>query len=163
MISTRNIFCESIDNRLSWWAAIEGAVSLLVASLPVIGGHVIAHWRHILPRSTVYQSLKFRKSFRNKPSVHTQQSTQEMNPVIFPPEAYLEREKTIEIIVSAGSSTLASDSDILEEPVSHLQHFTRMGRRGSNNDLSNLSSNTTTITKEGDIVEEHSRDPLEHV
>ena len=160
MISTRNIFCESIDNRLSWWAAIEGAVSLLVASLPVIGGRMIAHWRHILPRSTVHQSLKFGKSFRNKPSVHTQQSTQEMNPVTFPPEAYLEREKTIEMIVSAGSSTLASDSDISEE---HLQHFTRMGRRGSNNDLSDLSSNTTTITKEGDIVEEHSRDPLEHV
>ena len=121
---------------------------------------MIAHWRHILPRSTVHQSLKFGKSFRNKPSVHTQQSTQEMNPVTFRPEAYLEREKTIEMIVSAGSSTLASDSDISEE---HLQHFTRMGRRGSNNDLSDLSSNTTTITKEGDIVEEHSRDPLEHV
>jgi hypothetical protein len=83
-----------------------------------------------------------------------------MNPVTFPPEAYLEREKTIEMIVSAGSSTLASDSDISEE---HLQHFTRMGRRGSNNDLSDLSSNTMTITKEVDIQEEHSRDLLEHV
>src|SRR5438552_19180419 len=106
MISMCNIFCESIDNRLSWWAAIEGAVSLLVASLPVIGGRMISHWRHILTRSTMHQSLNFSKSFRSRHSLHTQRSIHtlhDIDAVDVIPGAYITAEKTVETVISAGS------------------------------------------------------------
>jgi hypothetical protein len=161
MTSTRNIpLVNFSDSRLSWWAAIEGAVSLLVASLPIIGGRLIARWRHILTRNSVHQSLNFSKSFRSKHSVHTQHSIHELDPVPFSPGAYTGSEKTIETFVSSGS-TLAGDSETLEEePVSLFQHVTRMGRRGSTNTLNDPNSYTVTIKKEVYIREEHGENPL---
>ena len=74
-------------------------------------------------------------------------------------------EKTIETVISAGSSTLAGD-DMKEdsEPSSLIQHMARMGRRGSNHEiLNNRDSNTVTITKEVYIREEHVGDPQQIV
>jgi len=160
------------DARLSWWAAIEGAVSLLVASLPVIGGRVISRWRHVLTRHTGTHSLNVSKSFRSKHSVHIQQSTHtlhEMDAVEVIPGAYPTGERKIETIVSSGS-TLAEDSkdgnSVEEEPVSLIQNMARMGRRGSNSDAlaDARSSNVITIRKEVYIsTEEPSGDSQQQV
>ena len=74
-------------------------------------------------------------------------------------------EKTVETVISAGSSTLAGD-DIKEdnEPSSLIQHMARMGRRGSNHEIvNNRNSNTVTIKKEVYIREEHVGDPQQIV
>jgi hypothetical protein len=81
------------------------------------------------------------------------------------PGAYMGKKNTIETVISAGSSTLAGD-DIKEdsEPVSLIQHMTKMGRRGSNHEASNnRNSNTVTILKEVYIREEHVGDPQQIV
>lgn len=81
------------------------------------------------------------------------------------PGAYSGRDKTVETIISAGSSTLASD-DIKEdsEPTSLIQHMARMGRRGSNHEvLNDRDSYAVTIRKEVYIREEHIGDPQQTV
>lgn len=165
---------EYTDNRLSWWAAIEGAVSLLVASLPVIGGRLISRWRQILSRHTVNNSLIVNKSFRSKQSMHTNRSTHhttlhEMDAVdVIPGATFDGGDKKIETIISAGS-TLAGDSTSAEdvEPVSLIQHMAKMGRRLSASEYL-PNSNTVTIKKEvyireenvGDIHEKASGSPV---
>lgn len=141
---------------LSWWAAIEGAVSLLVASLPVIGGRMISRWRHVLTRGSTHPSLRISKSLRSKKS-HTQRSAHtvhEMESMEYGPGPYLGDEKKVETMVSSGS-TLAGPE---EEPVSLIQHMAKMGRRGSNNDSNELGANVVTIKREMYICEEQTED-----
>jgi hypothetical protein len=71
---------------------------------------------------------------------------------------YTGSEKTIETVVSGGSSTtlageLVEENDV-EEPVSLIQHMAMMGRRGSDNHDPN-ARNRMTVTKEVYIREDH--------
>jgi hypothetical protein len=149
----------STNNRLSYWGAIEGSVSLLVASLPVIGGRMISHWRHILTRHTTRQSGNINKSFRQKQSNHTLQSAHsvhEMSPGKFDGRPFTGSEKTVETVISAGSTLRDSPGGEHEEPASLMQHMARMGRRGSNHfDPNDRNSNVVTVKKEVYIREEH--------
>ena len=153
------------DISISYWGAIEGAVSLLVASLPVIGGRMISKWRHIFIRSTNAQSLNLSKSLRNKTRGSTfisGHSVHDMNDSKFPNGTFSGGEKTIETVVSAGS-TLAEGSThgSEEEPVSLMQHMARMGRRASRDDHHSpqpQSPNGVTVRKEVYIREEHTGD-----
>lgn len=131
---------------------------------------MISHWRHILTRQTVQQSMNLSKSFRSKHSVHTQRSAHslhEMDAVEVIPGAYTGTDKKIETVISAGS-TLAEESreeSLDEEPVSLIQHMARMGRRGSSNEspAHDRNSNVVTIKKEVYIREERTGDPQEKV
>ena len=146
--------------------AIEGAVSLLVASLPVIGGRMIARWRHILTRHTVQHSLNLSRSVQSKhtknsahgkASVH---SDHELDVINYGSSLFTGSQKTIETVVSAGDITIAESSKDdfvpVEEPVSLIQHMARIGRRGSCiQERRDCNSNQVTITKEVYIREEH--------
>ena len=81
------------------------------------------------------------------------------------PGAFTGSEKTIETVISAGSSTLAGDDRKEDnEPSSLIQHMARIGRRGSSHEILNdRNSNTVTIRKEVYIREEHVGDPQQIV
>jgi len=137
------------NSSLSWWAALECSLSLLVASLPVLGGRLISRWRHILTRSTKGQSINLSKVARTKQSNNThntQNTTQHSVHDGF-------SQKTIETVVSAGSTFAESPGVQEEEPVSLIQHMVRMGRRSSNHDAE-VNPNQVTIKKEVYIREE---------
>ena len=140
------IRCVNIS--LNWWAALECSLSLLVASLPVLGGRMISRWRHILTRTTKSQSMNLSRVTRTKQSIntlHTQHTEHSVHDGF--------SQKTIETVVSAGS-TLNDSPGVQEvEPVSLLQHMVRMGRRSSNHDP-DINPNQVTIKTEVYIREE---------
>ena len=162
------------DRSISWWAGIEGAVALLVASLPVLGGRLISRWRHILTRNTTNRSRSFyfrQSQYKSRPLVRntrasshsTQQGTQgtqgtlEMASPKFPAAAYLGTEKTVETVISAGSTLTENGRETPEEePMSLMQHMARMGRRGSRDThhTAGQDANVVTIRKEVYIKEE---------
>jgi hypothetical protein len=159
----------AVNFRLSWWAGIEGAASLLVASLPVLGGRLISRWRHILTRHTTHRSFTISKSNNNKSKTarHTSHSTfsgskHEIS-LKYPPAAFLGTEKTVETVISAGSTLADQRSETSEEePMSLIQHMARMGRRGSRDTHHHGSvaegANVVTIRKEVYIKEEQRGD-----
>lgn len=80
------------------------------------------------------------------------------NSPTFPERALLGTEKTVETVISAGS-TLTETDDVRgeEEPMSLMQHVARMGRRGSRDEYARGSggaANVVTIRKEVYIKEE---------
>jgi len=155
-------------NSISYWGAIEGAVSLLVASLPVIGGRMIAKWRHILLRTTKAQSLNISRAIASK-SRHSQYVSQNtmhsMNDMKYPSGAFNGTEKTVETVISAGSTLAeASSTNSNEEPVSLMQHVARMGRLASRSERrpsEPTDPNSVTIRKEIFIREETKSPGLE--
>ena len=79
----------------------------------------------------------------------------------FPPAAFLGTEKTVETVISAGSTLADEGRDSPEEePLSLIQHMARMGRRGSRDthNTGNHDGNTVTIRKEVYIKEEQRDD-----
>jgi hypothetical protein len=130
-------------------------VALLVASLPVIGGRMIAKWRHILSRNTNVQSLILSRSLRSgrQSTNNKSMSTVELDQAKFVNGAFVNgKEKSIETVVSTGSFTIAEESDE-NEPASLLYHMARMGRQNSR-DRGHEEGNRVTIKKEVYIREE---------
>jgi hypothetical protein len=143
-----------VNRRLTYWGAIEGAVSLLVASAPVIGGRMIARWRHILARSTNVQSMNLSRSLRSKcRSGH--QSTQVLPSLrdgSLADVASEGGEKTIETFISTGSSTLAEGEYHEEEPSSLIHHMARMGQAGGRHEQSPAASDSNSTIKKGEYL-----------
>ena len=115
---------------------------------------MISHWRHLFARNTTHQSLRLTKTFRDRHSMHQQSAHTVHEMEVQGP--YMGTQKTIETVISAGSTIGGEGSDKNstgeEEPVSLIQHMARMGRRGSSHDVPH--GNVVTIKKEVYIREE---------
>jgi hypothetical protein len=122
---------------------------------------MISKWRHILTRGTNRSRTNRTSRFRSKhqslttatKSFHSSHSSP-----TFPERALIGGEKTVETVISAGS-TLAEteDSGAGEEPMSLMQHVARMGRRGSRDEYGRAggtAGNGITVRKEVYIKEE---------
>jgi hypothetical protein len=93
---------------------------------------MIARWRHILTRHTTRQSINLSRSFRHNQSMNTLQSSHTATEERFDASPFSGKEKTVETIISAGSSFAPpSPHGSTEEPAGLIQHMAKMGRRGS--------------------------------
>jgi len=80
-----------------------------------------------------------------------------MNEMKYPNGTFNGTEKTVETVISAGSTLgEGSQSGSDEEPISLMQHMARMGRRASRDERGppTLDPNVVTIRKEVYIREE---------
>jgi hypothetical protein len=155
------------------WQAVEGAVSLLVACLPVIGGRMISRWRHILTRSSTNRltlngqsKSVFGTSSTSRKSVY---STYEPGRVKDLGPYFLGDRSRISTTVTTGPLNpgvhdeidLSRESPELAEPVSLIQHMARMGRRGSKDSTPKAEDpNSVTVRKEVYIREEKAESPV---
>jgi hypothetical protein len=149
---------------------VEGAVSLLVACLPVIGGRMISHWRHVLTRSstnrftlTSHSMRVFKNAGASQKSAHSSEPGTPRYPG--PYSGGIGPHSKISTTVTTGPAAGESQIDLRREdshePLSLLQHMARMGRRSSMSDTpADSEDNIVTVRKEVYIREEKAEDAV---